>query len=140
MHPCGDKGQSFASRLRETILSLLSTDEDASGVPCPVLGSPVQGGYKLTGTELAQGHVGAAERAGALQHVEKKRLWGGSFKYKYLMGGNGDGGARLFSLALSGRTKRQWTQVKTQGIPSEHKETPFYCEGRQTLEQVALRG
>lgn len=56
------------------------------------------------------------------------------------MGGSEDGGARLILVALSDRTKRQWTQVKTQGIPSEHKETPFYCEGGQTLEQVALRG
>lgn len=49
--------------------------------------------------------------------------------YKYLMGGNEDRGAKTFSAALSDRTKWQWTQTKTQGIPSEQKETPFYCEG-----------
>lgn len=71
----------------------------------------------------------------------KKRLGGDLITaYKYVMGGNEDGRARLLSVAFSDRTKRQWTQVKTQGIPPGHKEIPFYCEGGQTLELVAQRG
>jgi len=35
--------------------------------------------------------------------------------------------------------KRQWAQIKKKETPSEHKKLLFYCEGGQTLEQVAQR-
>lgn len=35
--------------------------------------------------------------------------------------------------------KRQWIYTKAHGIPSEHKNTLFNCEGDQTQEQVAQR-
>ncbi|KAK4824229.1 LOW QUALITY PROTEIN: hypothetical protein QYF61_012203 [Mycteria americana] len=36
--------------------------------------------------------------------------------------------------------KRQWVQIETYTIPSEHKKTLFYCEGDRTLAQVGQRG
>lgn len=59
--------------------------------------------------------------------------------YKYLMSGNNDKGARLFSVVLSDRkggNVHKWRHTK---IASEHKNTSFYCEGGQTLAQVAQR-
>lgn len=90
-----DKGRWF-------FLVTLSTDEDTSGV----LDSLVLEGCKLSGAAPTQDHVWEAERAATCQPGEEK-TWGRSW---HLTGGNKNGGARLFSVALSDRTK--WTQVR----------------------------
>ena len=39
-----------------------------------------------------------------------------------------------------GQDQRQWAQTEMQEVPSEHRETLFYCEGDRALAQVAQRG
>lgn len=112
----------LAGEGRWFFLVTLSTDGDTSGI----LDSLVLQGYKLSGAAPTQDHVWEAERPATGQPGEEK-TWGRSW---HLTGGNEDGGARLFSVTLSDRTK--WTQVRHKlGIPSEHKETPFYWEDDQ---------
>ena len=58
---------------------------------------------------------------------------------EYLRGGYKGDGARLFSGA-QWQDQRPWAHTETREVPSEHQETLFYCEGDQTLAQVAQGG
>ncbi|KAK4824024.1 hypothetical protein QYF61_009615 [Mycteria americana] len=51
---------------------------------------------------------------------------------KYLMGGDGEEGAKLFSAVPP---DRQWAQIKNQEISPEHMKIFLHCEGGQTLAQ-----
>lgn len=97
----------LAGEGRWSFLVTLSTDEDPSGV----LDSLVLEGYKLSGAALAWDCVWEAERAGTCRREEEKS-WGRSW---HLAGGNVGGGARLFSVAFSDRTK--WTLVRDSICP-----------------------
>ena len=49
-------------------------------------------------------------------------------------------GARLFSAVPSDRTRGQWEQTGTQGVPYEHGEKLVYFGGGRILAWAAQRG
>jgi len=60
---------------------------------------------------------------------------------KYLMGeGSEDDGSRLFSVVHSDRMRGNGHKPNYRKLHLDIVETFFYCEGGQTLEQVAERG
>ncbi|KAK4815684.1 hypothetical protein QYF61_005430 [Mycteria americana] len=57
--------------------------------------------------------------------------------YNYMMGSNEEGGVRLFSMMPTDRTRGNGHKVKH--MKFHVNTTLFYCEGSQTLAQVAQR-
>lgn len=53
-------------RIQDYYPSLLSPDKDTFAVPCPVMGSPVQGSVDLTGVSPAKGHTNNQETEASL--------------------------------------------------------------------------
>jgi len=52
----------------------------------------------------------------------------------------GNEGVRLFLVELTDRARGNRHILKNQEIPFEHKKTCLYCEGGQTVEEVAQKG
>lgn len=53
--------------------------------------------------------------------------------HKYVLGGNEEGGARLFSVISRDKTRDYGFKMKHRRALSEHKETLFYCDRDQDL-------
>jgi len=153
--------QSITSRSREVIIfhNSVFTDENTSGVFCPVLCCPVQERHVHTGNNPMKGHEDG-EETGALilwgktelaesqlklrlLSLEKRKNRGHFISiYKYLTGRWNDVAARLFS--VTGQ-ETMGTNYKKQKIQSEYEETLFYCEGiwhkllRNFVESLSLK-
>lgn len=106
----------------------LSCDEAKPGVPCPSLSSPVHKTYGATGEGSAKGHTddkrtgashiwGQAERAGIVQ----QKFRGGLIT----VWKTEDGGAILFSVELSHRTRWNGHKLKQRNFCLDIKKEAF---------------
>lgn len=106
----------------------LSSDEAMPGIPCPCLSSTVHKTYGATGESSAKGHKddertgashvwGKAERAGIVQ----QRLRGGLV----IWWKTEDGGAVLFSVEPSHRTRWKGHKLKYRNFCLNIKKEPF---------------
>lgn len=80
--------------------------------------------------------VGKAETSGAVQPEEDKTEGDLLNAYRCLKGRFKDR-VRLFPVVPSDRTREQWAQTKTQGIPSQHQEKLLYSQSDCAWAQVA---
>jgi len=74
----------------------------------------------------------------------EEKAWGDLINgYKYPMGGNEEERARLFSVVPTDRTTGHKLKARKLNLNTQKHSffsPPLYCDGDQTLEQVAQRG